>query len=239
MTPRRWGAARVVAVHQPNFFPWLGWFYKLANADVFVLLDDAQFSRGSWTNRSRILVNGTPAWMTVPVVRAGRSGEEIREVRINESTPWRDKLCKTLENNYRRAPAFADLYPLVEELVSNPADGLAVYNESALRAIAEHLGLDSGRLARSSELDVPGRATARLVELVRRVEGDTYLSGGGAAGYQVDEEFEAAGIRVVRSDFEPRPYDQRSPEFVPGLSIVDVLLNCGFRGTASLLDSPG
>lgn len=230
-------AGRVVAIHQPNFFPWLGWFDKLARADVFVLLDDVEFSRGSWTNRSRLLVNGEPVWMTAPVVGASHGHQEIRATRINDSTPWRAKMVKTLENSYRRAPGFPEAYPVLAEAVQNPTDQLARYNEDAARAIAERLGLDTRRFVRSSELDVDGKGTERLVALVRAAGGDTYLSGGGAAEYQDDGAFHAAGLGLLGSNFAPRPYPQRSTEFVPGLSVIDALMSCGFEGTRALIGS--
>lgn len=230
---------RVVAIHQPNFFPWLGWFDKLARADVFVLLDDAEFSRGSWTNRSRVLVNGQPVWMTAPVVGASHGHQPICDTRINEATPWRKKMVKTLENTYRRSPGFREAYPVIAEAVENPTDVLARYNEDAARAVADRLGLDAGRFVRSSDFDVDLKGTDRLVALVKAVGGDAYLSGGGAGGYQDDAAFEAAGIVLLRSDFAPRPYPQRVPEFVPGLSVVDAVMNCGFRATRELISRDG
>ena len=227
----------VVAIHQPNFFPWLGWFHKLAQADVFVLLDDVEFSRGSYINRTRLLVNGAAVWMTAPVVRTGTGTQPIRQTRINNATPWREKMLKTLENTYGRRPGFDEVYPVLRELVASPADTLADYNEQALAGIAGALGLPTSRFVRSSTFGCTARATERLVQLVTAVGGSTYLSGGGAAGYQEERYFDDAGIELVYAGFVARPYPQRSEQFVPGLSVIDALMNVGLSETRSLLEN--
>jgi len=198
-----------VAIHQPNFFPWLGFFDKLCRSDTFVLLDTAEFSKGSRTNRVEVLVGGEPHWITAPVQRAGIGGP-IRDVLIDETRDWRSKVVKTLRQNYPGA----DALPLVEELVGNRAERLADYNEHAIRQLAGELEITTP-LVRASELEVEGRATELLEAIVRAVGGAAYLAGGGAGGYQEDERFAAAGIELVPQDFE-------APH---GLSIVHALLS--------------
>jgi RimJ/RimL family protein N-acetyltransferase len=198
----------VVAIHQPNFFPWLGFFDKLARADTFVLLDTVEFSKGSRTNRVEVLVGGQPHWITAPVQRAGIGGP-IREVRIDEGRDWRAKIVRTLQQNYPRAAAL----PLIEELVGHRDDRLAAYNEHAIRRLAGELGIET-RIVRASELDAGGRASELLIDIVRAVGGTAYLAGGGAGGYQDDERFAASGIELIAQDFDP-PH---------GLSIIHSLL---------------
>jgi hypothetical protein len=159
----------------------------------------------------------------------------IREMRIDESTPWREKTLKTLQSAYGRAPAFDQVFPRVEELVENPTDELAAYNEGAVRALAGALGLGGTELVLASGLGVDAQATERLVELVGAVGGTAYLTGGGAEGYQDDERFREAGIEVERQDFRHPEYPQSDDEFVPGLSVIDALMSCGFDRTAALL----
>jgi WbqC-like protein family len=227
---------RLVAIHQPNLFPWLGYFDKLARADVFVLLDDVQFPKkgGTWINRVRILIDGEPAWMTVPVVRSYHGVREIREMRIDEQAPWRRKLLKTIQVSYGRAPHKDEVIPLLSELIGNPTDELAEYNRLAIAELADRLGLTT-QLVLSSSLDVSGQATDRLIRLVKAVGGDAYLSGGGAAGYQEDEKFSEASIELVYQRFEPPTYPQRADAPVPGLSVIDALMGCGFGGVRELL----
>ena len=218
----------VCAIHQPNFFPWLGYFDKIRRADHFVFLDGVAYpksgnSMSSWVNRVRIAVNGEAVWIRAPVVR--ESGEQIiRGVRIDDSAPWRDKIVRTLEINYRRAPRFEPCMALMEPLIRHRCEWLADYNVNAVTRLAAALGLQ-GKFVRQSALDVKGHSTELLVDLVRALGASTYLSGDGAEGYQQDELFARHGIGLERLNFIPRSY-AASAAFVPGLSVIDFLMHC-------------
>jgi WbqC-like protein family len=230
----------VVAIHQPNFLPWLGFFDKLARADAFVLLDDAQFprtSKGTWINRVKLLVGGKEQWATVPIVRAAGSALPINEVRIDDAQPWRKKLLRTIELNYRRASAFEEVFPLVEELLTTPSDRIADFNERNMRRIADALGLDTSKVLRSSDLEAEGQSTDLLIALTLAAGGTAYMPGGDAYLYQEDEKFAAQGVELAAQRFEHPAYSQIVEPFVPGLSIVDALLNCGIQGTRQLVSS--
>jgi hypothetical protein len=229
--------SRLVAIHQPNFLPWLGFFAKLARADVFVLLDDAQFQKkgGTWTNRVKLLVSGEPTWVTVPVDRGYHGVRSIAEMRIGPERRWRDKLTRTIAQAYARAPGYEQTMPAVERVLEQPTDRLVELNESGIRALAGLLDLDESKLVRSSTLGVESTATERLVELTRAVGGDVYLSGDGAAGYQEDELFAEAGIQLRKLRFSHPRYPQPGGRHVPGLSAVDALMSCGPAGAAALL----
>jgi hypothetical protein len=228
---------RLVAIHQPNFLPWLGWFDKLARADVFVLLDSVQFPKkaGTWINRTQLVVNGDLTWATIPVVRSYRGVLPINEMRIDDSRPWRRKLLRTIEQNYRKARYFDEMMPVVSEVIQTSTDAIADYNEVGLRRLADVLGLDWSRFVRSSGLAATGTSTDLLVALTTEVGGTAYLVGGGAGGYQEDDKFAQAGLRVVEQGFKPMAYPQLAPEFRAGASVVDALMNCGPEDTAALL----
>jgi hypothetical protein len=228
---------RVVAIHQPNFLPWLGYFDKLARADVFLMLDDAQFPKkqGNATNRVRLLVGGKAAFVTAPVVRSYHGVRQIREMRIDDTRPWRTKLLKTVETNYRPALHFDQVRLLVTELIQTPTDNLAAFNEAGIRRLASALALDASKLVLSSTLGVQSSGTDRLIELTKAVGGTTYLSGGGADGYQENQKFAEAGLELRYQRFEHPSYSQRAEHPVLGLSIVDALMSCGIEGTRALL----
>jgi hypothetical protein len=231
-------AGRVVAIHQPNFFPWLGYFDKLARSDVFVLLDHVQFQKkgGNYANRVQLLTGGGRAgWVTAPVERSHSGTRSINEVVIDESRPWRQKLQKTIVANYARAAYFDAMFPVVEELIGHPSTGLAELNEFAIRRLADEIDLPARHIVRSSSLEAAGSATDLLVELVQAVGGDIYLSGGGADGYMEADKFEAAGIELRMQAFQHPVYPQGKGEFVPGLSVIDPLLHLGPEGTRRLL----
>jgi len=229
----------LVAIHQPNFFPWLGYFDKIRRADVFVVLDSVQLPKtgGTWANRVKLLVSGAPAWVTVPIIRDYHGTRTISDTEIDNRPPWRAKLLKTIELNYRRAPHFDGVFPWLADLIADSADKIADYNANAIKAITKALRIDSTRLVMASRTDADGQATALLISIVRAVGGNAYLAGGGATGYQDDAMFSDAGLDLQHQDFQHPVYRQfNSATFVPGLSIVDALMNCGFEGTSDLLN---
>jgi len=231
-------AARVVAIHQPNFFPWLGYFDKLARADVFVVLDDAQFPKtgGTWTNRVSVRVNGAALRVTAPVRRPAHGVAMIKDIEVDDTKGWRANLAKTLAQAYARAPAYREVWPVIEPLIHHPAASIGAFNLQAIRALCGVLGLDPGKLVESSTLGVTSTATARLIELVAAVGGGAYLCGGGSAGYQEDDKFDAAGLALHYQAFAHPTYPQHGGgAFVPGLSILDALFELGPAGTRALL----
>lgn len=220
----------LVAIHQPNFFPWLGYFDKIRRADIFVFLDAVDYPRagsggmGSWTNRVQIAIQGEARWITCPLRRMPL-GSPIAAALIDDSQPWRGKLMKTLEANYRRAPGYEAAMALIAPLLTADEDRLAAFNVAAIRSMAAHLGL-TARFALQSELPHEGSATDLLISLVKAAGGDAYLAGGGAGGYQEDEKFSAAGVDLVKQGFVPRLYGDPG-RFLPGLSVIDYLMHDG------------
>lgn len=231
-------AEKIVAIHQPNFLPWLGYFDKIASSDAFVVMDNAQFPKkgGSWSNRVKLAIAGKPAWVTVPIVRAYHGVRAVREMEIDDSSPWRSKLLKTIQMNYARSPHLDDVHPLLTEIISFPSRNLAEFNLFGIHRLSEALGIDTSKLVLGSDLGAQGTATDLLIAMVKAVAGTTYLCGGGASGYQDDAEFARQGIRLQYQSFSHPEYDQGArSEFQVGLSIADALLWCGIEGTAGLL----
>lgn len=228
---------KIVAIHQPNFFPWLGYFNKIAWADAFVLLDNVQFPKtgGTWINRVRLMVNGQGRWVTVPIVRSYHGLRLIREMKIN-GTSWRASVLQTIRSAYGRASHFKAVFPFLAELINTPTDDLAEYNLTAIRALTRALDIDPAKLVVGSTLNVEGKATGLLIAMVRALGGTAYLCGGGATGYQEDENFRTAGVELIYQDFRHPVYRQgKTNEFTPGLSIIDALMHCGFDETRELV----
>lgn len=229
---------KIVAIHQPNFFPWLGYFNKLARADVFILMDNVQFPKtgGTWINRVQILVNGKPSWITLPIVRAYHGTRLIYEMKIDNSIPWRAKFLKTIQSNYGRAPYFSSTYQMIATWVDLQTDSLSEFNVTVIKDLVQKLGLDVSKLLFGSSLTAEGNATQLLINMTKAIGGSAYLFGGGARGYQDDELFFREGVDLVDQNFEHPPYPQFNMQnFVPGLSIIDALMNCGIQGTCTLL----
>lgn len=214
------------AIHQPNFFPWLGYFDKIRQADVFVFMDGVAYPKsgsgmGSWVNRVKLAIQGEARWVTCPV-RHLHGEQMIAEVAIDDRQPWRDKLLKTLQANYRRAPGYEPAMALLEPLVRYETDKLAEFNMHAITALAAELGI-AARCVRQSDLAVEGAATELLIAITKAAGADTYLAGGGAAGYQEDELFDEQGVTLRYQNFTPLPYGPAG-RWLPGLSVIDYLM---------------
>jgi hypothetical protein len=229
---------KLVAIHQPNFFPWLGYFDKIVRSDVFVFLDHVQLPKtgGSWTNRVKLRLAGEPRWVTAPIRRAFHGVAAIRDIELADEKPWREKLLKTLQTSYGRAPHFAETMEFLTPLIQASETRLGAFNMHAVRRLAAHLGIRDDHFVVSSELKVEGEGTDMLINLARATECSAYLCGGGASGYQEDRAFEKAGIKLIYQNFAHPSYPQvGSRDFVAGLSAVDALMNIGRGGVRKLL----
>lgn len=231
--------SKLVAIHQPNFFPWLGYFCKLARADVFVMLDHVQFpkTKGNWSNRVQLLIGQKPRYVTMPICRDYQGVRRVNEMLVSSQGAWREDMVKTVRTNYGRAAHFSEVFSWVEPLILNPTNNLSAYNLNAIRCLAQNLQIDTDKIVLSSILGVQSHSTDLLIEVVRAVGGDQYLNGGGASGYLEPEKFPAAGLGLVLQSFQHPIYPQMGgAEFVPGLSCLDALFNCGFKTVAGWLN---
>jgi hypothetical protein len=229
----------VVACHQPNFLPWLGFFAKIARSNAFFLLDDVQFTQGpnrhNWTSRVRIGTANGPLWLSQPVRRSGIGPQLIIDLRTDERSRWLPKMINTLTSAYNRAPHARACLPALIDRLAQHQGSVCETNIALIGDICSMLGLDK-KIIRSSKRPVCGGKTERLINLTLSENGTTYLSGDGADDYQVLQQFHRARIVVDKLNFRARPYPQRSgDDFVPGLSIVDALCYVGIDGTLELL----
>jgi len=223
-----------VAIHQPNFFPWLGYFDKIAKSDIFVFMDDVAYpksgnSMGTWTNRVRLLVQGQPMWISCPVIRE-HGIQLIRNVKINNTNLWRDKLIKTISYNYRKSLHYNEMVDWITDMIEYDSDDLTTYNINSILTICKKFGIDKNFVRQSDlHINTGNKGTDLLIDIVEAVGGNEYICGGGASGYQEDDKFETANIRLTYQNFMHPTYKQNNFEkFTPGLSIIDYLMNCGY-----------
>ena len=228
----------VVAIHQPNFYPWLGFFDKWVRADVLVLLDDVQFPKtgGVWTNRCGILDRGQRTWFTASISRAFHGTRTIREIELASGRLWREKLMRRFEHSYAGTPNQEQVRYLLAADLMGTQSRLIDLNMDSLRRLGGALGLDERKLVLSSSLRVMETSTERLISIVKEVGGSSYLCGSGADGYQQDELFADSGITLQYQKFKHPTYPQSGvASFVPGLSILDGLCSVGVDGMSRLL----
>lgn len=233
-------STKLAAIHQPTFFPWLGFFNKISKSDVFVILDNVQYPKkgGSWSNRVKILIGGEPSWITVPIVRSFTGTKNINEIDIDNSKNWNNKLLKSIEVNYKKAPFFNDTFPFLVDLLSVTGSDLAKLNIKIIYAVCSLIGLKTEHFIVASALNTEGSSTDLLISIVEQTGCNSYMCGGGASKYQEDEKFEQAGIKLIYQNFKHPVYEQfNTKEFHPGLSVIDVLMNCGADKTHNLITS--
>lgn len=229
----------IVGIHQPDFLPWLGFFNKYRKSDVFVILDHTENNpRDSnfWGRRVRIIANGQPHWLSIPLTKpSGKVGQSISEMTLNlNDRKFLKKNLSTISQSYSKAPFFDQIFPLVEAYFNHESHKLLERNMSFILEIGNQLNFDTN-VVYSSDLNCKMSSTDLLIEIIKNVDGTDYLSGTGAGGYMKEESFTENGIGLQLNDFSFIPYNQvNTNEFVPGLSILDTLMNLGFGGTADL-----
>ena len=214
-----------VAIHQPQYLPWLGYLAKWAAADVFVFLDTVQYEKNGWQNRNRIRTADGAHWLTVPV--HAHLGTPIAEVAIDTTQPWRARHLRAIEHAYARAAHLASHQGSLRALLDLDWRLLARLAVASAEWLAKAVGITTpARLASTLAAD-DGDATGRLVAICKAVGADTYLAGGHGARYMDNARFREAGISVLYQHYEHPVYTQQHGEFVPFLSGVDLLLTHG------------
>jgi hypothetical protein len=213
-----------VAIHQPQYFPWLGYLDKLDSADVFIILDTVQFKKHEWQNRNRIRTKEGWQWLTVPII--DRFPERIDRVAVNSGVDWARKHRHALALQYGKAPYWAPVGPALLALLERPWARLCDVNVAVLDLLCDHLGITTPRRL-ASTLSAREEPTDRLIDLCRAVGGTTYLAGQGGAGYMDLARFAQADLTVSAQDYRHPEYPQRYTPFVSHMSVIDLLLNCG------------
>jgi len=215
-----------VCIHQPDFVPYLGFFHRLKIADVFIVLDDVQFLRRGWHHRDQIKTRQGAQWLTLSVQK-GNFDQRINEVKLcTDQSSWIDRHLNLLSTNYNRAPFFCDIFEDVKKIYATGYNGLVDLNWTFIKYALNLFNIDI-EVVFSSKLAVSGARNERLINLVKSVGGDEYLSGIGARNYMDKQLFEEAHIAVEWQSFIHPVYPQLFGDFIENLSYLDILFNCG------------
>jgi hypothetical protein len=225
---------RRAVIHQPDFAPYLGYFQRLIGCDVFVLLDHVQFSKGGWHNRDKIKSASGEKWITIPVRLKGKGLSPINRVSINNDDDWRKSHLSQLDQFYGKAPGFGEVFPAVQRLYTQESDSLLEFNMGFLRWLFECFAIEVETLF-SSSLEPQGKSNEMLVNILVEIGATEYLSGVGARNYFREEPFAEAGINVTWQEFHHPVYPQLHGEFVPYLSSLDLLFNCGIEKSREII----
>jgi len=218
-----------LAIIQPSYIPWRGYFHQIQKADVFIFYDDVQYDKHGWRNRNRVKTANGTIWLTIPVAARGNVVEStpINEIRC-ASKGWGRKHWATLRQAYGRAPHFDRYAPLLEEFYSRQEVRLAELTIDLTRRLAHELGIARTRFVRASELaGIQGSATDRLIALMRAVGADHFISGPTAKAYIDEAKLEVARLTLEYMRYEYPVYEQLHPPYDPHVSILDLLFMQG------------
>ncbi|HMQ79586.1 MAG TPA: WbqC family protein [Ignavibacteria bacterium] len=216
----------ICTIHQPNYLPYLGFFEKAYNSDIFVLYDTTQFKKNDWQNRNKLCIPNGWQWISMPILHD--FGQKILEVKIKDPEKNLAKNWRSIKVIYGRAPFFKDYSPAFEEIYNSQKQYVADLNISIIKAAAEHLGLKT-KFIKSSELpEITSTSTQALIDITKHVNADTYISGAEGINYLDMDLWNSTGLKIIFQKYTHPRYKQfNSPEFQPYMNILDLLFNCG------------
>ena len=227
-----------IAIMQPYFFPYIGYFQLVKCVDQFVFYDDVNFIKGGWIQRNRILNSKEVIYISVPLIRAS-SYKKINEIEINLNEIAQNKLLKTITQNYGKAPYFNDIMPIIQAvIIDKSTQNLAQIAAKSTIAVANYLSLNTSFLF-SSELEFGKKVTDRadrLVEIVNGFKAKNYINPEGGKKLYSKTFFKSNDIELKFIKSHLKEYRQNSGEFVPGLSIIDVLMHNSKTEVLNLLN---
>lgn len=215
-----------VAIHQPNYLPWLGYIHKIKCADVFVFLDDVQYSNQGGHNRNLIKTPSGKAYLTVPVEQ--HLGDKITQVRTKDELGWKEKHLHFIRLNYQTAQYFSTIYPIIEELLAPSYQNIAEMNIAMITKWSRMFGFQT-EFIRSSEFNITSLREQKVLDICKLLGADCYISGNGARVYQDENHFKEHGIQLYYQEYKPVKYPQLWGDFIENMSALDYLMNCGFQ----------
>ena len=225
-----------VAIHQPNYLPYLGFFHKLSLVDTFVIMDDTQYDK-KFTNRNKIKVPGNWIWLTVPINKKHKFVAN-KIVEINNEENWQSDHFEKINRSYSNSEFFKKNYKtFFEKIYSKKWDHLFTLNYELIIQLIDWLDIKI-EVIKESELNVKGNSTERLVNISKKIGAETYVSGIGGKEYMNEKMFETNNIKIEYQNFQCPKYKQVfNSEFIPNLSIIDLLFNIGPESLSKLKEN--
>lgn len=227
---------KTVVIHQPDFLPYLGFFDRLLKSNLYVILDNVQFVSGtskSWQNRDKIKTPDGEKWITVGVQKAPHR-TNINNILLSKSSDWRKRNLNLIKESYSKSLFFEEIFPFIQSLYEYECEKLVDFNLKSIYMLMELFDIHIETILASS-LDVEGKSNQLLVNILKKVQANTYLSGIGARSYYESGPFEKANIKVVWQNFSHPVYPQLYGEFMPYLSSIDLLFNCGIENSRKIM----
>jgi len=226
-----------IGILQPGYLPWLGFFEQLSKSDVFVIYDDVQYDKNGWRNRNKIKNVQGPQWLTVPVSVKFSEHPMVVDVKINNRINWRKDHLLSIKHAYSKAPFYQDYIPIFEKEYSKGWENLADLDMHFILKLSEVLGLRDKKIVRSSTIDVTGDKIERLVKICKMFDADTFYEGAAGKDYIDVKHFKDSGIKVEFQEYKHPVYKQLHGEFIPYMSVIDLLFNHGKESLAIITNS--
>jgi len=236
--------AKIATIHQPDLMPWLGFFLKIYRSDTFIVLDHTvnNIKDSAWFRRVKINFSGKESWMSLPIYKSDLgSFQKLADMKILDDKSSKilfNKYLKSFEQTYSKTPYYNKYCYLFNNYFTSEDNSLIERNMNFINDVLSILGIDV-EIIYSSTLDPHGTSNELLIDLLKKINADIYLSGDGADGYQKNNMFSQAGITTIKNLFIPKPYVQQQENFMPGLTIIDAFMNLGGKGLRSLIESYG
>jgi hypothetical protein len=217
----------IVSINQPAFFPWLGYFHRIAISDLHIVLDHVQFEKNSNVNRNKIRAREEAKWLTVPVITKGKFGDlAINKLEIANQEKWRRKITETIKQFYKKAPYFNDYFPFIEETLSREWEFLNDLMKHTNTYFLNKLAI-STPLIYSSEINIEGTKGDFILNLCKKYGATEYISGPFGRDYLDKTQFSDNNLKLTFHDYDHPTYTQTQTGFISHLSIIDLLFNHG------------
>jgi hypothetical protein len=223
-----------IAIMQPGYLPWLGFFELMHNCDLFVLFDDVQYTKKDWRSRNRIRTKNGWMWLSVPVMTKGKQFQLINEAKINNSFAWRNKHFKAVEINYRKSRYFGEYFPHFKKILSFDWEYLVELDLELIKWLSAEIGIHKG-IIKSSSLKTEGCREDKIIAVCKVLKADELYDSMAAASFLDVQKFQAKGIRLFFQNYTHPVYIQVYSPFTPFMSTLDLLFNCGPQSNEILL----
>jgi hypothetical protein len=219
---------KIITLHQPEFMPWMGFFYKILHSDTYVILDAVQFKKNHFSNRNKIRITSKTGWqyINIPVSIKGNSKQNFNQITIQNSPNWKKKLLKAIYYSYQKSNYFDQVYPLIENCINTNSNRLIDINITLILAVLEFLEIKKEILFQS-DLNINSSATQLVIDGTLACNSNIYLSGPSGKKYLDHKLLKQHNIEVIFKDFTHPLYKQVHGEFISHMSIIDLLFNNG------------
>jgi hypothetical protein len=227
----------ILTAHQPLFLPYLGHLAKIADSDVFVYLDTVSYSKWGWNSRNKIRTSEGWLWLVVPILTHGHHNQRLNQIKIDNSQKWKKKHLKAIEMAYSKAPFFELYIDFFRSIYKKEWTHLSDLNENFLKFFIKELGIKVEFVKASSlPFSLEGEKSDLVLDLCKKMKADVFIFGNTGKTYAKVQDFESSGIKTIFQEYQHPEYSQIHGEFIPYMSIIDLLFNCGPKSLEILMN---